>query len=87
MQVPILEAQRSSYRLTMQWGSGRVVWDHWWDVEKETWKQKELERKKLKTENKPAVWSGNRIGDNGICMDADGKLMAHCAEKSQEGPV
>lgn len=43
--------------------------------------------KKLKTEDKSAVWSGNRVRDNGMYMDADGKLMAHCAEKSQEGPV
>lgn len=56
-------------------------------MEKKTWKQKELEHKKSKTENKSEVWSGNRIGGNGVYMDVDGKLMAHCAEKSQEGPV
>lgn len=50
-------------------------------------KQKELEDKKLKTENKSAVWSGNRVRDSGMYMDADGKPTAHCAEKSQEGSV
>lgn len=41
----------------------------------------------MKTEHKSAVWSGNRVGDNGMYMDADGKSMAHCAEKSQGSSV
>lgn len=71
----------------MQPGSGRMLWDHWWDAEKETWKQKELEHKKLKTKNKSAMRSGNRVGDNSMYMVAERKLMAHRAEKSQNGPV
>lgn len=31
--------------------------------------------------------SGKRIKDDGVGIDADGKLIAPCAEKPQEGPV